>query len=213
MLAFIEEIDTKTLRLLAQRAARDHPDVRETLQGLHYEEVQRRRNRVVNFDHHSKTVWYVLNKKYDSLSGWKQYNISGDVHREVMASIDEIADNVYVESSFGTKSSAVETLRKIGKSICLAGDTLGREVKQQFEWTGAYVPGILKCLEAMTAEERARLCEVNTELVPKFEELIKYCNDNCIFNQEGELEECLNLLQGIEHSDAEDDEDSEDYDD
>ena len=88
---------------------------------------------MIDFDHHSKEVWYVLNKKYRKASGSTQYDLAGDAYGEITSGIDDIANQYKSHASFGTKCNAIETLRKICKSIALSDNSVtGHEVRKMF---------------------------------------------------------------------------------
>lgn len=104
---------------------------------------------------------------------------------ECIAAIDKGSGDM---TSFGTKKSAVETLRKIGKSILLADDTLGYEVRKQFQWNQGVDVVMLRILMGMKAEERAAL---RAELEEKCRELWQMAGEECIFDK---LPEVIRVL-------------------
>ncbi|KXT18321.1 hypothetical protein AC579_952 [Pseudocercospora musae] len=166
--------------------------------------------RVIDFDYYSKDVWRTLNIKYRKLSGSKQYDMSFDAFESVTDSIDSIRNQVSPSSSYGTNLSALETLRKIGKSILLSDDCLGSEVRKQFGHDSSYVEAMMHIVECMSPEERVaagrNVSEPGKgELYDKIDWVAKEAAGYVMF--EG-LEEVLNLLDGGE--DEEDEEDQED---
>lgn len=93
------------------------------------------RAKVINFDHYSKSAWKVLNVGfYAKLSGSKQYEAAGDVFGQIAGCIESIGSQVSLDSSFGTKLSALETLRKIAKTVLLSTNCLGHEVRKEFQY-------------------------------------------------------------------------------
>lgn len=121
----------------------------------HYIEGKAREQaRIISFDSYSKTAWHAINTKYSRLSGSKQYERSWDVTEEVMGCVGAIRNQVKASSSFGTKLNALETLRKIAKTILLSNDTLGHEVRKQFQSEYGLVETIVEILEGMSREER-----------------------------------------------------------
>ncbi|KAF1345041.1 hypothetical protein BDV97DRAFT_40151 [Delphinella strobiligena] len=94
---------------------------------------------IIDFDHLSKEVWHELNTRYSGLSGSKQYDRAYDALGVVLDCVAEIGEQTPVHASFGTKKSALETLRKMGRSVCLSNsDVVGHEVYQAFGW-GRYI--------------------------------------------------------------------------
>lgn len=109
---------------------------------------------MINFDGHSKSAGHAINTQYSRLSGSKQYDKSWEVTEEVVQCIQRIAEQVKPVSSYGTKLSALETLRKIARTILLSGDTLGHEVRKQFQSKYALSEATTTILDSMTGYER-----------------------------------------------------------
>ena len=59
------------------------PIVSQVLLARYDEKVRKEQAKVINFDHHSKDVWYAYNIKYARLSGSKQYDVAGQVLNEI----------------------------------------------------------------------------------------------------------------------------------
>ncbi|KAF2872298.1 hypothetical protein BDV95DRAFT_569443 [Massariosphaeria phaeospora] len=183
---------------------------------LAYEKiVQRERARVQSFDFHSKEIWHILNRKYASLSGSKAYNISGEVLHDITETIQGISDQAgALHSSFGTKQSGLETLRKIGKTICLgSNDTLGHEVLKMFgQGETALEDAMESIVQTMSDDERLKMCDVNdgrSTFLDKMEELRELADDHCVF--EG-LAGVIAELAGDEYEMDEEEDDEEDDD-
>lgn len=81
---------------------------------------------VVDFDHYSKSAWRALNNSAIlSMGGSRQYVESGHVYGFILECIISIDEKTKADSPLGTKQSAVETLRKIAKTVILGEDTVG----------------------------------------------------------------------------------------
>ena len=146
------------------------------------EKIQSERAKVKDFDRYSKTVWRELNITYRDASGPAQYDSSSDAVAYIEKCVEEISQSVVEYSSYGTKRSAIETLRKIGKSICLSGDELGRQVKKQFQWNFCLQDAMNHVVQSMTADEKAEMKMLNGgQFLDKLEELIDLSEDLCIF--------------------------------
>jgi hypothetical protein len=119
-----------------------------------------KRFKVIDFDHYSKSVWYSINKNYASMSGSKQYDVSFSVYDKIRDIVSSISERAGVDhASFGTKKSALGTMRNIGKTICLnGGDTLGHEVQQQASHDTSFVDGMFEVVDAMSEAEREKMC-------------------------------------------------------
>ncbi|KAJ8119647.1 hypothetical protein O1611_g10562 [Lasiodiplodia mahajangana] len=119
--------------------------------------------RVINFDSYSKEAWHILNtSSYTEGSGSKQFEASFDARSDVVACINSIGDETHPQSSYGTKLSAIETLRKIAKTILLAEDTLGSEVRKEFQHETCLSDIMLRVAESMSPEEQ-RCAGANTD--------------------------------------------------
>ena len=110
------------------------------------------RAKVINFDMYGKSAWQSLNLR-GRMSGNAQYHAAVDVAFEVRGVIKAIGDEAKPTSSYGTKLHAIETLWKIGKSVVLTGDTLGSEVRKQFQGDRILQDTILSILESMPPDE------------------------------------------------------------
>lgn len=126
------------------------------------------------------------------LSGSRQYDLGLDVGVTVAGTIGDSRNQTPDHSSFGTKKSALETLRKIGKSLVFSqGDTFGHEVVKSLSWDGnPQESAMLQIANEMTAEGKAKM-RANTEWVSKVRELIDIGSR---YDMYGSLEEMLESL-------------------
>ena len=97
----------------------------------------------------------------------------------MVSCIETIGKECLPEASFGAKENALETLRKIGKTVCLSGDTIGHEVRKQFQGDTCLVDKMLDIAESMTQEERDEVTD--TEWSDKLHELVKLSKDRFIY--------------------------------
>jgi len=156
------------------------PTVARYVHSSYSEHIHVERSKVIDFDHCSKTVWYSINKKYASMSGSKQYDVAFSVYDEIRDIIASISERAGVEhASFGTKCSALETMRKIGKTSCLSsGDTLAHEVQKQASHDTSFVDGMFEVVDAMSDAECEKMCAVHdgrSTFLDKMEELAGAC--------------------------------------
>lgn len=82
--------------------------------------------RVHDFDHYSKSVWYQINKKHDRKSSSKQYE--AEVAHDIENMFETMSKQTHAHSPLATKRSALVTIRKILKSICLHSSEVGSVV-------------------------------------------------------------------------------------
>lgn len=149
----VDSIDPETIANLLTTAAKTHPDVASLVQ----QEVDRiaaaERAKVLDFDYLSTSVWRTLNVIYDRLKGSHAYEMAGEAAASIEACIETIRRRCPKTANFKTKESALETLRKIGESICLSSDVVGHEIKKGYNSGGALVPVMLDIAESLTDEE------------------------------------------------------------
>jgi hypothetical protein len=89
--------------------------------------------------------------------------------------VKSIRRQAHADTSFGTRKSALETLRKIGKSIVLAPSTLGHEVLKQMQEDATLPEAMLAILASMTVEERlaaAHSADEKGSLLQKMQEFL-----------------------------------------
>lgn len=65
------------------KAAEAHSDVATHIHNTIEEMREKERNRVINFDSLSKSVWYSINVAHRKSKGSRQYDVAGDVRYEV----------------------------------------------------------------------------------------------------------------------------------
>lgn len=172
----INALPVDLVRKILSKASLKHGDVAELIVFEHNKIVAAARAKVIDFDYYSKSAWKTINVTYSRLSGSKQYEFSGEAASSVGKCIKEIGKDATDHASYGTKKNALETLRKIGKTIALADDTIGHEVRKQFQWETCLEKTMLRIAKSMTAEERAKM--FTKEFREKLEELEGLAKDH-----------------------------------
>lgn len=198
----IKALPLQTVQDFLTVAAAQHPDIAVLILNENKNLIAAQRARVIDFDHYSKLAWKVINVTYRGLSGSKQYERSFEATSEVMGYIEAIRENSTIHASYDTKKNALETLRKIGKTICLSGGTIGHEVRMQFQGEDCLEGTMLAIAASMTLEERARV--LTQEFESKLEELEGLANDQFLFEK---LKDVRGILSGEQESEDEIDED------
>jgi acyl-CoA synthetase (AMP-forming)/AMP-acid ligase II len=101
------------------------------------------------------------------------------------AVIEEIGEQAGESpASFGTKQSGLEALRKIGNTILLSCDTIGYEVRKQFQSDSALEDAMLENVGNMSDEECQKMCDIKegrTTFLEKLEELASVGKEQCVF--------------------------------
>ncbi|MCJ1282667.1 hypothetical protein MMC26_001992 [Xylographa opegraphella] len=202
-LGTILSLPAVTIASLVSSAADKHPDIATTIAGLlscaagKYPDVaatipaskgraeaaapveakdsSSTSKKVIDFDHYSKTAWRAINTHSKSC-------------------IMDIRRMCPAEASYGTKKSALETLRKIGKTGCVSGgDVIGSEVQKGFQWDACLEDTMFGIVQTMTQQERDMI--MKGDFGVKLEELVELSKDYCLFET---LDEVLALLEGTE---------------
>lgn len=148
----------------------------------------------LDFSDSSRSVWYILNRKYKG-SGSHEYERSWDATADVKSSIEYIRKNATkADATSPTKQSALETLRKIGKSVTLAPSTLGSEVQKQLGSDDCLERAMIEIVLSLNMAERKMVALSEDEkgrFVDKVEALWGESDGLCIFER---LPEVLALL-------------------
>ncbi|KAF6235425.1 hypothetical protein HO173_006621 [Letharia columbiana] len=180
----VDSIDPKTIASLLITAAKIYPEIASIVQ----REVDRiaatERTKVLDFDYLSKSAWKTLNVTYDRMKGSHAYEMAGEAAESIEACFETIRTRCPKTASFKTKESALETLRKIAKSICLSDGVVGHEIRQDYDSGGELVPVMLEIAESLTSEELERLrpwCD------DKLIELQGIADSYCIFEDLGQV--------------------------
>jgi len=190
-------------------AAKECPEVGERIISARDQLIAAERAKVIDFDRYSKSAWYTLNVAYSRLSGSKQFDKSGEAANDVVDTIESIANATPGHASYGTKKSALETLRKIGKSICLScTDVIGHEVVKHFQYETCLEKTMLQIAKGMTAAEHADMMR-SGEFEVKLRELEDLAKDHCIFEKLPKVRKTLMGQNG--EAEGDEGEDEEEY--
>lgn len=152
----VSELSETAIRGLLIDLAATSPSAQSAIKNAYSLHLERE-SRPVDFDRYSKQAWHVLNtSSYSKLRSSKQYECAGDAFNEVMACVKAIDKGTKSTSAFATKQSALETLRKITKTLLLVDDTLGHEIRKELQWDESIPEVMLRILYTMTEEEISR---------------------------------------------------------
>ncbi|CAI7623387.1 unnamed protein product [Penicillium viridicatum] len=169
----IQHLNRQTVTDILTQAAQIHPDVMSMVEDAIRIIREKERNRVINFDHYSSSVWESINITYRSMRGGAQYDVSFEVAQDVVDTIKSIAKQCGPFTNPQTRFNGLSVLRKI----------VGHEVQKRFQWDASLVEGMLEILDSMTADEILEIREDEASpdsLWPKLQELEELANDYCI---------------------------------
>jgi hypothetical protein len=159
----VDTLDAATVRSLLLGAAQANEYLASLIREKYDALLRKESSRAINFDWFSKESWKELNVKYDNLGGSKQYDRAGDVSGAIRQNIEHIQHNVGAASSWETKKSALGTLRKIGKSICLSSGVIPKEVRKHLSHDVTLVNAMVYVVQCMKPSERDMMLEVDCD--------------------------------------------------
>ena len=197
----IATLNEETLRKALLWAATSSCSVAKQIHAYKNATRKAESTRIIDFDYLSKRAGHEL-QQGQGLKGSRQYHLGLDVSVNIREIVETIQKQTPAHSSFGTKKSALETLRKIGKSLVLRNhDTFGSELVKSLHQDGDPQEKVmLEIVDEMTEDEKARMRE-NTEWLDKVEELIELGGRHEMY---GSLNEMLKQLGFVyETEDAE----------
>lgn len=132
----IATFDESTVRDLLLAAATESSQVAAQVIAWRNDMVNAEKDRFIDFEHFSKSVCHEMTR--GNGSSWsRQHDLGLEVSVTIERTIAKIREQTPSHSSFGTKKSALVTLRKIAETIVLSdNDTMGHEVINQLYQDG-----------------------------------------------------------------------------
>lgn len=121
------------------------------LRAEEHERLQRLR-RAIDFGGCACRVDEIFNAQYGS--GREEFQASLNAKFEIVKIIESIRKQLRGDCTFGSKKSGLEALRNIGRSVVDAPDTLGYEVRKEFQYQTDLTDGMLEILRGMSVVER-----------------------------------------------------------
>ena len=192
--SIIDTFDEQTVRDVLLVTAQYVPDAAALIVRRRDGIIREESAKVIDFDFQSKVAWHALNNRRDKRNGSRGYDAGIDAAITVSQIIAQIREQTPSHASFGTKKSALVTLRKIGKSIALGGnyDEFGSEVIKTLSNEGDPLEeAMLEIVGAMMEEEKANM-RADEEWVEKVKELVELGEDVDMFET---LEKMLEDLE------------------
>ena len=159
----ISRLDRSTIAGLLFIAANENPRLAQKIVeeqcSEQIEKVRLEQATVKKFDHFHKAVWMELRIALWSRSRQSESSLS--VIACAKRSINGVKEGVISCSSFETKRRAIETLRKIGQSICLNEDLLSCKEQTLFQVDTCLEKTMRYVVKCMTMDERVRMGTFN----------------------------------------------------
>ncbi|KAL8903998.1 MAG: hypothetical protein Q9171_007204 [Xanthocarpia ochracea] len=208
--SIINTFDPPTTKALLLAATQHHPSIAHAVITQHEQNLAAERARVIDFDHHSKSIWRALTNA-DKMSGSRAWDASFDVTDSIQSTVETIVNRTPAHASLGTKKSALYTLRKICKTIVLNGsDTCGREVCKTLGEEETLEKAMLDIVGRMSEEEK-EVFRGDTERVGKMEELLEVGERWGMFERIGDVLNEMGLVEDGEEEEEEEEEEEYGY--
>ncbi|WWD03379.1 hypothetical protein V865_001431 [Kwoniella europaea PYCC6329] len=123
-------------------------------------EDQRRKAPPKDFDYLSKSCWKELNVNHRTLRPSQQFEIIGDISEVIENAIATILKGYKESPRVETKLSALETLRKIGKSIILCDEGEIRKGVMNDTTPSVLDDAMVEILDGMVEEDIGQVLDV-----------------------------------------------------
>lgn len=199
--AALESFSATELRQLLRLAVQKHPSLASDMTLEHARQASFRASRSINFVHYSNSVWHTLNAKENS-DPHKEYQHAVKAVQKTAHDIRSVTSQVHRQSTLTTKKNALEALRKIGRSVCLATGLVGEKVKEVLGSDKVFVDAIVKVAESFTEDDRRTLWAggSGTEIVKRLDQLDDLRKCYCIFEGFELVLEVLKREDGLDGS-------------
>ena len=189
----VDTIDPLSIAKLLVTAAQAHPDIASLVK----RSAAAKRAEVRNFNYLSSSAWKSLNVR---VKDSQAYEFAGIAAQSIEGCSHTIQQGCRKTTNFETKESALEALRKIGKSICLSEGRIGREIQDDIGLNEEFVSTMLSIAESLTEEEKEKMrpwCD------DKLVELRGIAHEHSIFE---DLDEVIDLWGDEEEEEEEESE-------
>lgn len=182
----LDSFSAAELRQLLRFAVQKHPSLAADITSEYAQKASLGASKTINFVHYSNSVWHTLNSK-QHLDPAKGRQYADKAVQRIANDISSIASQVQRESSLVTKKNALEALRKIGRSVCLATGGVGERVKNVLGSDRMFVDAMIKVADSFTEDDRRTLWAggSGTEIVKRLEQL-------------DELRRCYRVFDGLD---------------
>lgn len=199
--AALDSYSATELRQILRLAIQKHPSLASDLTLEPAQQSSHKASKSVNFVQHSNSVWHTLNAKQHS-DPTREHQHADKAVQKIATDIHTVSSQVNRHSTLTTKKNALETLRKIGRSICLATGVVGDRVKAVLGTDKIFVDAIVKVAEAFTEEDRRTLWAggSGTEIVKRLDQLDELRMCYCVFDGFEVVLEVLKREDGMEGS-------------
>ncbi|CCX10097.1 hypothetical protein FPQ18DRAFT_345223 [Pyronema domesticum] len=177
--AFLNLIPAATQQSILLAAIKEHPDIYALALSAQAAEIAKHNAKREDFSGYSKSVWRQINIEHRSARDSKLYEVAWEVSSEVSNTLKQsILSKVHKESSYHTKRSALETIRKIVKScmMCeLPYIDRGLADKDMLE---LYMAAMWTVAVKMSEQERHLFLDDNPDWEAKCRELLVFWMGN-----------------------------------
>lgn len=159
----VDALDEKTLRSTLVRLASIAPSAQTVIKQAYIQQTKEQGQAPMptGFDHLSKKAWHALHtsdaaKKWATLDEVRRISATKRTLETVSGHVAEIRRSVKKSSPFDVKVDALETIRKILKSILLGSNGLAESVREALGDSEEIGDGVTLIMMTMTEEEMVR---------------------------------------------------------
>ncbi|KAI4721881.1 hypothetical protein E4T48_01786 [Aureobasidium sp. EXF-10727] len=146
----LDSFSAAELRQLLHLAVQRHPSFASNITS---ESSLGAASKSVNFVQYSNSVWHTLNAKQHLHTDKSRQHALQAVQR-IANDISSITAQIHRTSTLATKKNALEALRKIGRSICLATGEVGERVRNVLGSDKIFVDAMVKVAASFTETDR-----------------------------------------------------------
>lgn len=184
--AVLGSMSAHELRQLLRTAVQKFPSLASDISSQYTPIAPVEHNNTVSFIHHSNNVWHALNANRPGDISTHPSTPTTAIY-QVAQDIETIAQQIHPSSSLATKKNALETLRKIGRNICMAPGATGAKAREILGNDGSFVGAVMGVVQKLTRHDRRTLWAGGSgaEIVKRFEQL-------------DELRRCHGVFEGFE---------------
>ena len=193
----ISGLDDDQICSIITQLANEHPAVAGVILSNYRVVWEKECAEIIDFNVYSANLWHDINESrgyiWDPEDIKQPYVVAEEVRETIT---QDIIERVKSHSNFATKKSALETLRKVGKSVCLGMGEVADEVRNSFFHSSDLDSGIIKILESMDREHKAMMADAEDgQYLQKLDELEGLAEKNRIFKSLGKAAKLIRKAQ------------------
>ncbi|KAM0813596.1 hypothetical protein AB5N19_13592 [Seiridium cardinale] len=159
----VEALDEETVRHTLIRLASMAPSAQTVIRQAYTQHVRDKEkpSEPIDFDQYSKKSWHALHtsdaaKRWAALDEVRRISATSRALETVLGHVSEMRSQIRETTPFDAKLNALETMRKILKSVLLGSNELAGAVRSQLARRGGLGDDVVIVLMCMTEDEMIR---------------------------------------------------------